>query len=116
MPKKRIHLQYYIFEEGVLADRLLQLFQDKIAQGVEIRMIYDGVGSFSLSKAYLKKLLAIGVEVYPFLPFEFGRFLRSINYRNHRKIIVVDGEIAFTGGINISDKYLKGDPTLGKVA
>ncbi|MBT8301422.1 MAG: cardiolipin synthase, partial [Maribacter sp.] len=57
---------------------------------------------------------AIGVEVYPFLPFKLGRFLASINYRNHRKIIIVDGKIAFTGGINISDKYLKGDLVLGK--
>ncbi|MDX1364122.1 cardiolipin synthase [Arenibacter latericius] len=109
----QIHLQYYIFEEGELADRLLLLFKEKIAQGVQIRMIYDGIGSFSLSKAYRKKLLAVGVEVYPFLPFKFGRFLSSLNYRNHRKIIVVDGIIAFTGGINISDKYLKGDPALG---
>jgi cardiolipin synthase len=76
-------------------------------------MIYDGIGSFSLSKSYLKKLIDIGVEVYPFLPFKFGRFLYSLNYRNHRKIIVVDGQIAFTGGINISDKYLRGDPALG---
>lgn len=112
--EKQIHLQYYIFEEGELANRLLLLFEDKIGQGLQIRMIYDGVGSFSLSKTYLKKLLAIGVEVYPFLPFKFGRFLRSVNYRNHRKIIIVDGKIAFTGGINISDKYLKGDPNLGK--
>ncbi len=111
--QKRIHLQYYIFEDGELAERLLRLFTDKIAQGVQIRMIYDGVGSFSLSKTYLKQLLEIGVEVYPFLPFKFGRFLRSVNYRNHRKIITVDGEIAFTGGINVSDKYLKGDPELG---
>lgn len=109
----QIHLQYYIFEEGELANRLLQLFKDKIAKGVQVRMIYDGVGSFSLSKSYLKKLRAIGVEVYPFLPFKFGRFLRSVNYRNHRKIIVIDGKVAFTGGINISDKYLKGDPALG---
>ncbi|MEO9892342.1 cardiolipin synthase [Aurantibacter sp.] len=112
--ESQIHLQYYIFEDGELANRILQLFQEKIEQGVQVRMIYDGVGSFSLTKTYLKKLLAIGVEVYPFLPFKFGRFIRSINYRNHRKIIVVDGEIAFTGGINISDKYLKGDPNLGK--
>tara|TARA_R110002033_G_scaffold166331_2_gene204921 strand:- start:7586 stop:8992 length:1407 start_codon:yes stop_codon:yes gene_type:complete len=111
--QSKIHLQYYIFEEGELADRLLLLFQEKIAQGVEIRMIYDGIGSFSLSKMYLKKLAAIGVKVYPFLPFKLGRFLSSLNYRNHRKIIVVDGEIAFTGGINISDKYLKGDGELG---
>lgn len=109
----QIHLQYYIFEEGELANRLLQLFKDKITKGVQVRMIYDGVGSFSLSKSYLKKLTIIGVEVYSFLPFKFGRFLRSVNYRNHRKIIVVDGKVAFTGGINISDKYLKGDSALG---
>lgn len=112
--EKQIHLQYYIFEDGELADRLLRLFEDKVALGVHIRLIYDGVGSFSLSKTYLKKLLDIGVEVYPFLPFKFGRFLRSVNYRNHRKIIVIDNKVAFTGGINISDKYLKGDSNLGK--
>ncbi|GMN11768.1 cardiolipin synthase [Croceitalea sp. MTPC9] len=109
----QIHLQYYIFEEGELADRLLRLFAQKKKEGVQIRMIYDSIGSFSLSKSYLKKLQAIGVEVHPFLPFKFGRFLSSLNYRNHRKIIVVDNKIAFTGGINISDKYLKGDPNLG---
>lgn len=111
--EKQIHLQYYIFEDGELADRLLELFKRKIVQKVKIRMIYDGIGSFSLSKSYLNQLIAIGVEVYPFLPFKFGRFLSSLNYRNHRKIIVVDGYIAFTGGINISDKYLKGDADLG---
>ncbi|MCW5515757.1 cardiolipin synthase [Muriicola sp. Z0-33] len=111
--EKQIHLLYYIFEEGELADRLLSLFEQKIKQGVQVRMIYDGIGSFSLSKKYIKKLISMGVEVYPFLPFKFGRFLSSLNYRNHRKIIVVDGKIAFTGGINISDKYLKGDPELG---
>src|SRR5680860_468785 len=109
-----IHLQYYIFEEGELADKLLELFKTKMQQGVKIRLIYDGIGSFSLSKPYLKKLKRIGVEAFPFLPFRFGRFLVSLNYRNHRKIIVVDGITAFTGGINVSDKYLKGDTILGK--
>ena len=108
-----IHLQYYIFEEGILANRLLGLFHEKIKQGVQVRLIYDGIGSFSLSRPYLNELKSIGVEVFPFLPFRFGRFLSSLNYRNHRKIIVVDDRIAFTGGINISDKYLKGDPVLG---
>jgi cardiolipin synthase len=110
----QIHIQYYIFEEGELADKLMTLFEKKIADGVAIRMIYDGIGSFSLSNTYLKKLLKIGVEVYAFLPFKFGRYFSSLNYRNHRKIIVVDGQIAFTGGINISDKYLKGEIGLGK--
>lgn len=111
---KRIHIQYYIFEDGDLATRLLNLFEQKIAHGVVVRLIYDGIGSFSLSKKYLKKLLEIGVEVYSFLPFKFGRYFYSLNFRNHRKIIVVDGAIAFTGGINVSDKYLKGQIGLGK--
>ena len=110
----QIHIQYYIFEEGELADRLMALFKKKIDEGIAIRMIYDGIGSFTLSKNYLKKLLDIGVEVYSFLPFKFGRYFYSLNYRNHRKIIVVDGKVAFTGGINISDKYLKGQVGLGK--
>lgn len=111
---KYIFLLYYIFEEGELADRLFALFRKKIANGVKIKVIYDSVGSYSLSKKYIKELKAIGVEVYPFLPFKLGRFLASVNYRNHRKIIIIDGEVAFTGGINISDKYLKGDLVLGK--
>ncbi len=111
---KYIYLLYYIFEEGELADRLITLFREKVKKGVKVKIIYDGVGSFSLSKKYISELKAIGVEVYPFLPFKWGRFLASINYRNHRKIIIVDGEIAFTGGINISDKYLRGDLLLGK--
>jgi Phosphatidylserine/phosphatidylglycerophosphate/cardiolipin synthases and related enzymes len=112
--EEHIHLQYYIYEDGLLAEKLLEIFQRKIAQGVTIRLLYDGIGSYSLSKKYLKKLKAIGVETAQFLPFRFGRFLTALNYRNHRKIIVVDNKMGFTGGINISDKYLKGDPSLGK--
>lgn len=111
--KKTIHLQYYIFEEGELANRLLELFVRKEKEGIEVRLIYDGIGSYSLSRDYLKKLKAAGIENYSFLPFRLGKSLSSINYRNHRKIITIDGEMAFTGGINISDKYLKGDPSLG---
>ena len=110
----QIHIQYYIFEDGELATKLFKLFKKKIDQGVVIRLIYDGIGSFSLSKKYLNQLVEIGVEAYSFLPFKFGRYFSSLNYRNHRKIIVVDGTIAFTGGINISDKYLKGQVGLGK--
>nr|WP_221898804.1 cardiolipin synthase [Robiginitalea sp. SC105] len=111
--RETIHVQYYIFEEGELADRLLELFTRKEAQGVEVRLLYDSIGSFSLSKPYLKRLREAGIEPHAFLPFRFGKFLSSLNYRNHRKIIVVDGKTAFTGGINISDKYLKGDQNLG---
>lgn len=111
--KESIFLQYYIFEEGQLADRLLDLFIRKSLQGVQVKLIYDEVGSYSLSRRYRRALRKAGVEVYPFLPFRFSRMLSSLNYRNHRKIISVDGRVAFTGGINISDKYLSGDDLLG---
>ena len=112
--KEHIHLQYYIFEDGHLAQKLLEIFEKKVKENVQIRLLYDGIGSYSLSKRYLRRLQKMGVEVAQFLPFRFGRFLSSLNYRNHRKIIVVDNKIGFTGGINISDKYLKGDPSVGK--
>lgn len=108
-----IHIQYYIFEEGELAQELMVLFRQKIREGVKIRMIYDSIGSYSLSKSFVAQLQDMGVEVFAFLPFRFGKFLTSLNYRNHRKIIVIDGVVAFTGGINVSDKYLKGDERLG---
>ncbi len=111
--KHFIHLEYYIFEEGELTQELFDLFYQKIQEGVKIRIIYDGVGSMSLSKKYIQKLQEIGVETNRFLPIRFGKFISSINYRNHRKIIIIDDQIAFTGGINVSDKYVKGDPNLG---
>lgn len=111
--QKFIHIQYYIFEEGELADRFLSILQQKTKQGIEVRFLYDDLGSKTLSNAYLELLTDAGVEVQSFLPMRFGRLLSSINYRNHRKIVVVDGLMAFTGGINVSDKYLKGDPVLG---
>jgi len=111
--KRFIHIQYYIFEEGELANRFLSLLQKKRKEGVEVRFMYDGLGSKTLSRTYINHLKDCGVEVYGFLPMRFGRLLSSINYRNHRKIVIVDGLTAFTGGINVSDKYLIGDPVLG---
>ncbi len=108
-----IHIQYYIFEEGDLAQRFLSILQQKVKEGVEVRFMYDGLGSRVLSKKYLRALKQAGVGVYPFLPMRFGRLLSSVNYRNHRKIVVVDGLIGFTGGINVSDKYIIGDGVLG---
>ncbi|MEW7279783.1 cardiolipin synthase [Aquimarina sp. 2201CG1-2-11] len=111
--KHFIFLEYYIFEEGKLTTKLFELFKQKTSEGVKIYILYDGIGSLSLRKMYIDKLKDIGVEIRKFLPIKFSHFLSSINYRNHRKIVVIDGEIAFTGGINVSDKYLYGDTNLG---
>lgn len=108
-----IHILYYIIEEGEMADRLFGLLAEKQKEGIVVRVIFDGFGSWFLSRSYLKKIRATGIEILPFVPLSLWRFFNKINYRNHRKIVVVDGRVGFTGGINISDKYLHGDPELG---
>ncbi len=110
--REYIHLQYYIFIDGDLLDQLISIFERKIRQGVEVRIIYDGLGSWELSNKSIRRFKEIGAKIEPFQPVRFGRLAR-LNYRNHRKILVVDGQVGFTGGINVDDKYIHGDPTLG---
>lgn len=101
-----IHLEFYIVEEGELASRLHSLLLAKLREGVEVRFIYDDVGSWSLSQNYVETLKKAGAEIYPFLPLMIHR--KKANYRNHRKIVVVDGEMAFMGGVNVADRYVAG--------
>lgn len=107
--KSFIHIQYYIFEEGEIADTLLEILEQKITQGIEVRLIYDAVGSWHLSKAFKAKLTQFGVQHREFLPVRFVQLANKINHRNHRKMIVIDAKVGFTGGINVSDKYFTGD-------
>ena len=111
--KKFIHLQYYILEEGKMLDSIVKSLLQKREEGVEVRILYDFIGSFQLSSAIKNKLKEKGVEIYPETPFRFGSFLFSLNYRNHRKITVIDNEIALTGGVNIADEYVDHDSELG---
>lgn len=111
--KEFIHLQYYILEEGMLLDRFYELFQKKVKEGVEIRMLYDSLGSNSMRGKVVKRFKDIGVKAFPTMPIRFGNLLFTLNYRNHRKIIIVDGKIGFTGGFNVSDKYMKPISDLG---
>ena len=113
MANKYVHLEYYIFLPGKVCDDLVALLAMKVKEGVAVRIIYDGVGSWKLDKAYIQKMRDQGIEVFPFMPVRIGPLANRINYRNHRKIIVVDGIIGFTGGINVADKYVYGDEVLG---
>ncbi len=110
--ERYIHLQYYIFLDGELADRFVNLFERKIKKGVEVRLIYDALGSWDLSNRMINKFREVGVQIFPFMPVRFGRLAR-VNYRNHRKILIVDGLVGFTGGINVDDKYIRDDDLLG---
>ncbi|MDD3488959.1 MAG: cardiolipin synthase [Paludibacter sp.] len=107
--KSHIHIEFFIFGNDKISNQLRELLIEKASSGVRVRMIYDYWGSFFLSRWYLQTLREAGVYLRPFLPLRL-RFGRSkINYRNHRKILIVDGEVGFTGGLNVADRYIFGN-------
>ncbi|HEY8386959.1 MAG TPA: cardiolipin synthase [Parasegetibacter sp.] len=103
--RNHIHIEYYIFEEGKVAEKLKDILLRKCSEGVEVRIIYDDFGS-RLSKKYINELKTAGAEIHPFYKIYFPLLSNRHNYRNHRKIIIVDGHIGFVGGINMSDRYV----------
>ena len=108
-----IHLQYYIIEEGKVLSKLVKLLKEKREQGVAVRILYDAIGSFHLKSKLKNELRALGMEVHAELPIRYGNFIFTLNYRNHRKICVIDNEVGFTGGVNITDEYINDDDFLG---
>ena len=102
-----IHLQSYIIVDDSTGVRFKNLLIKKAREGVEVRIIYDGVGSFSIKKTYKQELEDAGIEVLVFSPISFSP-KAMINYRNHRKILVIDGKTGFLGGVNIADRYYCG--------
>lgn len=111
--KSCIHLEFYIVSDDEIGNRIKNILVEKAKSGVEIRLIFDDVGSWSLPKRIINEMRTAGIEVFPFMEVKFPWFTSKVNYRNHRKIVVVDGIVAFMGGINIADRYLVGDKKLG---
>lgn len=101
-----IHLQYYIIAEGEILNKLIDLLHKKLDEGVEVRIIYDAFGSYSWKNKAIFKLKDSGAKVHSILPLNIKTILSTINFRNHRKLAIVDGKVAFTGGVNITDKYI----------
>ena len=107
--RKSIFLQYYIFLDDKIGTEISDILKNKAQQGLEVKVIYDHVGSFSASNSFFKKMEASGIEVHPFFRVNFPQFANRINWRNHRKIVVIDGEIGYIGGMNIADRYAYGN-------
>ena len=103
-----IHLEYYIFENDELGGKIADILKEKARSGVEVRFIYDDVGSWNLKRSFIRSLRDAGVQVHCFMPVVFPWLTSKINYRNHRKIVVIDGKVGYTGGLNIADRYLRG--------
>lgn len=111
--KESIHLEYYIWQPDKTGYRLRDLLIGKAREGVKVRFLYDGVGSIFLGRKFLKPMRAAGITVTNALPGASFRERWSINLRNHRKIVIVDGAIGFTGGMNIGDEYIGRNRQLG---
>ncbi len=101
---QHVHAEYYLVGRGAVADWLAERLVAAAGRGVAVRLLLDGFGSFWIGRSWVQALRAGGVEVAFFLPAHLI-FFQPMNLRNHRKIVVVDGETAFTGGINVSDEY-----------
>lgn len=107
--REYIHVQYFIIEHDKTGSELIQLLMEKAREGVHVRILYDYVGSFYVRSRVLKQLRAAGIEVHPFLELTFMQFALRVNWRNHRKIVVIDGRVGYMGGMNIADRYVIGD-------
>ena len=101
-----IHINIYIFEDDALGRLVADALMTKARQGVKVRLIYDDVGCWRVGNRFFEQMREAGVEVVPFLPVHFPSFTSKVNYRNHRKIIVIDGRIGYIGGMNIARRYV----------
>ena len=101
-----IHINIYIFEDDALGRLVADALMTKARQGVKVRLIYDDVGCWRVGNRFFEQMREAGVEVVPFLPVHFPSFTSKVNYRNHRKIIVIDGHIGYIGGMNIARRYV----------
>lgn len=111
--QKSINIEFYIFKNDDLGSKILDVLKEKAKAGVEVRLLYDSVGSRSINKKKLKSAIDAGVKVGEFFPAILKLINLNMNFRNHRKIIVIDNEVGFVGGFNVGDEYLGKDPKFG---
>ena len=111
--RETIHLEYYIWQPDETGSRIRDLLIDRARQGVTVRFLYDKLGSMRLGRKFLKPMRDAGIQTAPFLPGQSLRERFSFNLRSHRKIVITDGRVGFTGGMNIGDEYLGKNKKLG---
>lgn len=104
--KRYIYLQYYIFTDDHIGHEIADILKGKVREGVKVRVLYDHVGSFSVKTQFYKKMRRAGIDAQPFMRVTFPQLASRLNWRNHRKIVVIDGEIGYIGGMNIADRYV----------
>ena len=103
--KNHIHIAMYIFADDALGRLVADALIDKVREGVEVRLVYDDVGCWNVKHRFFERMREEGIEAMPFMPVHFPQFTSKVNYRNHRKIIVIDGQVGYIGGMNIAMRY-----------
>lgn len=106
--RDHIHIDVYIFEDDALGRLISDALIAKAREGVEVRVLYDAVGCWSVKNRFFERMRIEGIEVEAFMPVRFPTFARKMNYRNHRKIFIVDGRVGYIGGMNFALRYVKG--------
>ena len=111
--KKSINIEFYIFKNDDIGTKILDVLEEKAKSGIEVRLLYDSVGSRLLNRNALKKLKAVGGKTGEFFPSWLKFINPNMNFRNHRKIVVIDNKVGFVGGFNVGDEYLGKDKKFG---
>ena len=111
--KKSINIEFYIFKNDDIGTKILNVLEEKAKEGVEVRLLYDSVGSRSLNRNVLNKLINEGGKAGEFFPSWLKFININMNFRNHRKIVVIDNNVGFVGGFNVGDEYLGKDSKFG---
>lgn len=111
--RQYIHIQYYIIKNDELFQSIIPILKKKVEEGVEVRLLYDGMGGRFMPGRVWKELKDAGIKVGEFFPAVLGRLHLRVNYRNHRKIVVIDGKIGYVGGFNIGREYISKDSRMG---
>ncbi|MFC3905414.1 cardiolipin synthase [uncultured Clostridium sp.] len=111
--KKSINIEFYIFKNDDIGTKILDVLEEKAKSGIEVRLLYDSVGSRLLNRNALKKLRAVGGKTGEFFPSWLKFINPNMNFRNHRKIVVIDNKVGFVGGFNVGDEYLGKDKKFG---
>lgn len=106
--EKHIHIEFYIFEDDAIGRMVRDVLIEKARAGVEVRVIYDDVGCWHVPHTFFEEMSGAGIEVRSFLKVRFPVFTSKVNYRNHRKIVVIDGVVGFVGGMNLAERYMRG--------
>ncbi|OCT14513.1 cardiolipin synthase [Paenibacillus pectinilyticus] len=111
--KSHIHMQYYIVKNDTLGRRIMEILTQKAAEGVTVRFLYDDIGSRTLKDSFFREFIKAGGQKAAFFPSRIPFLNYRVNYRNHRKLVIIDGQIGYIGGFNIGNEYLGLDPKFG---